>query len=57
MIERLSEEMSTALLGNNFLPIPLNIYFTLKRVTSLGPKFTKHENIFDSPTESVLQDW
>ena len=43
MIERFSEAMGAALVGNNFLPILWKFHFTWKKkVTRRGPKFTKH---------------
>ena len=44
MIERSSEEMGAALVGNYFSLIPSNkISFHMKKkVTRRGPKFTKH---------------
>ena len=50
--------MSAALVGNNFLPIPLKISFHMKKeVTGHCPRFKDHENLFDSQNESVSQEW
>ena len=71
MIERFSEAMGAALVGNSFSQIPSNFIqggggggggsgsdFALKKkVTRRGPKFTKHWNLVDSWTESVSQVW
>ena len=43
MIERLSQAMRSALVGNKFSPTPLKISFQMKKkVTRHGQKFTKH---------------
>ena len=43
LIERLSEAMGAALIGNSFSPIPSKFSFHMKKkVTRRGPKFTKH---------------
>ena len=59
MIERFSEAMGAALVGNNYSPIPgipSKFLFHMKKekVTRRCPKFTKHWNLVDSWTESVV---
>ena len=47
MIERFSEAMGAALVGNNFSQILWKFHFTWKKkVTRRGPKFTKYKTLF-----------
>ena len=58
MIERLSEATGAALIGNNFSLISSKFpRFISHEKKSDGPKSTKHENLVDSWTESVSQEW
>ena len=58
LIERFSKAMGEALVSNNFSPIPSKISFHMKKkVNCCVPKFTKHLNLVDSWTDSVLQEW
>ena len=55
--------MGAALVGNNFSPkfhansIKIFISHEKEIVTRRGPKFTKHQNLVGSQTESVSQEW
>ena len=60
MVQRLSEVMSVALVGNKFWPIPSKISFQVsleKKSDLLWPDIYKAFNLFDSRTESVSQEW
>ena len=53
MIQRLSKAMSAALVGYNLSKNPSKFHFTSKQVSCYGPKFTKHQNLFDTRTDRV----
>ena len=54
---KIEQSTGTALVGNSFWPIPSKISFCLKKeVSCCSQTFTKHWNLFDSRTESVLPE-
>ena len=60
MIKRLSEAMGAALVGNNFLPIPLKFSFHMKKkvIGLVAAQYLQSiKSLFDSQTESVSQEW